>query len=266
MKITFTIFLFLVLCAAHPAAAQGIPDGGHASARFVTGKENVDKKPSTEAGLEITLEEGWYTYWRMPGDVGLAPKFDWTGSTNVKQVEVSWPVPSRFTVADMHSFGYGNHVVLPLIITPEDSAKPVALDLKLDIVVCHDICIPETLQVKGEDAVSDPKTLKMAKDSLPQRENSDDIGLNAAVIGKESVVVTAYARGGFRKDADMIVETPTPIFTTPPQIFIDEKDPNKAVLKIPAPEGVDLSKELFGKEATILLLHGGKSIEKNFTF
>jgi DsbC/DsbD-like thiol-disulfide interchange protein len=259
MKKTFTIFL----CASFlslPVLAQEAAKTEYASAHFVMG----DKK--NEAGLDITLADGWYTYWRMPGDNGLAPKFDWTGSANVRGVEISWPAPSRFTVMDMHSFGYRNHVLLPLQITPENPDAPVTLDLKLDLVVCHEICVPQSLHVTGDSAVQEKRLLDDAKESLPQLENSEDLGMTAAVLGKESLVITAYAKGGFQKDADIVIETPGPLLTAPPQILIDEKDQTRAVLKVIAPVGMDLTKELFGKEATIVLIHGGKSLERNFSF
>ena len=45
------------------------------------------------AGVEITLAEGWKTYWRTPGDAGVPPAFDWTGSTNVAAIKVRYPAP-----------------------------------------------------------------------------------------------------------------------------------------------------------------------------
>lgn len=265
MKKTFTIFILPLLFSV-PAAAQVSAPEKYATARFVSGDENVDKKTPLDLGLEINLKDGWYTYWRMPGDNGLAPKFDWTASENVKRVDISWPAPSRFTMMDMHSFGYKNRVVLPLQITPEKPDMPTRLDVKIDIVVCHEICIPESLHVTGDEITVDRKSLIAAKKSLPLLENSDDLGMTTAVLGKQALVITAYAKNGFHNDADVIVETPTPLLTVPPQILIDKKDPDRAVLKIVAPAGLDLTRELFGKEATILLLHGGKAIEKNFTF
>lgn len=265
MKKTFTIFLFAFVFS-HPAIAQ---EGGavhYAAARFVSGDGHVDKKPSTDMGLDITLQDGWYTYWRMAGDNGLPPKFDWSGSTNLKAVDIAWPAPSRFTLMDMHSFGYSDHVLLPITITPENPGEPVKLDLKLDLVVCHEICVPESLHVSGDNVAIEADILKAARAALPASENSDDLGMNAAVLGKEAMVITAYAKGGFHKDADVVIETPVPLLTVPPQILIDEKDPERAVLKVVAPAGMDLTKELFGKKATIVLLHGGKSLEKEFTF
>lgn len=265
MKKTFTIFILPFLFSLHAMAETAAPEK-YASGRFVSGDEHVDKKLPTDLGLQIDLKDGWYTYWRMPGDNGLAPKFDWTESENVKRVDISWPVPSRYTVTDMHSFGYSDHVLLPLTVTPENPDLPTRLDAKIDIVVCHEICIPESLHITDDSLKNEKEALVKAKKELPLLENSDDLGISAAVLGKEALVITAYAKGGFHKDADVIVETPSPLLTTPPQILIDEKNPDQAVLKIVAPAGLDLTKELFGKEATILLLHGGKAVEKNFSF
>jgi suppressor for copper-sensitivity B len=265
MKKTFTIFLCTFLIS-FPAMAQDAAKGEYVSAHFVSDGENVDKKSVADMGLDITLAEGWYTYWRMAGDNGLPPKFDWSGSTNVRRVDISWPAPSRFTVMDMHSFGYSDQVLLPLQITPENPDAPVTLDVKLELVVCHEICVPERLHVTGDSVVQEKGLLKQARDSLPQTENSEDLGITAAVLGKDSLIITAYAKNGFHKDADIVIETPGPLLTAPPQILIDEKDQTRAVLKVLAPTGMDLTKELFGKEAMIVLIHGGKSLERNFSF
>ena len=35
------------------------------------------------AAVDLTLAPGWKTYWRSPGDAGIPPRFDWSGSKNV---------------------------------------------------------------------------------------------------------------------------------------------------------------------------------------
>ena len=49
-----------------------------------------------QAGILVELEPNWKTYWRVPGDTGIPPQFDWTGSKNAGAIEVGYPVPSRF--------------------------------------------------------------------------------------------------------------------------------------------------------------------------
>ena len=59
-----------------------------------------------QAGVLVELEPEWKTYWRMPGDTGIPPQFDWTGSTNSEAVEVSFPVPRRFNDLSGEAIGY----------------------------------------------------------------------------------------------------------------------------------------------------------------
>ncbi|MGH6873549.1 MAG: protein-disulfide reductase DsbD domain-containing protein, partial [Aestuariivirgaceae bacterium] len=94
------------------------------------------------AGLEITLAEGWKTYWRLPGDSGVPPQFDWSRSTNLAAVTVGWPAPRRFTDAAGETIGYRDRIVLPLRVDAADPQKPVGLALSLFYAVCKDICIP----------------------------------------------------------------------------------------------------------------------------
>ena len=49
------------------------------------------------AGIEIKLQPGWHTYWRYPGDSGVPPRFDFSGSDNVASVKVLYPAPHLFT-------------------------------------------------------------------------------------------------------------------------------------------------------------------------
>lgn len=94
------------------------------------------------AGLSLTMSEGWHTYWRRPGDSGIAPQFDWSGSRNLKHVEILWPVPQRFDASDDVTYGYAVHVIWPLNITPVDPSQPVELSLTMSFGVCSDICVP----------------------------------------------------------------------------------------------------------------------------
>ena len=95
------------------------------------------------AGVEIKLDPGWHTYWRDPGDSGVPPKLDFSGSNNVKSVAVLWPAPERFPDgAGGNSIGYLDHVILPLRVTPQNTGKQTALKLKLGYDICGNMCVP----------------------------------------------------------------------------------------------------------------------------
>lgn len=93
-------------------------------------------------GLRMELAPGWHTYWRVPGDSGIAPKFDWSASRNVASVDLRWPVPERFDAPYDSTFGYAREVVWPVLVRAKDAAKPVTLGLKFSYGVCSNICVP----------------------------------------------------------------------------------------------------------------------------
>src|SRR5262245_8816410 len=83
-------------------AALGLPglssmaragNGLRYSARLVSGES---KQGIWRAGIDIALDEGWKTFWRVPGDAGVAPQFDWSRSRNVKSLTMLWPAPKRY--------------------------------------------------------------------------------------------------------------------------------------------------------------------------
>src|ERR1700677_346079 len=95
------------------------------------------------AGFEIALSPGAITYWRDPGDAGLPPSLDFSGSDNVASVEPEFPAPKRLKKAHGgEGFGHDGGVVIPLRVKPRDPAKPATLKLNADFAVCEKVCLP----------------------------------------------------------------------------------------------------------------------------
>src|SRR4051794_21024645 len=138
--------------AARAADASEWDGDQRAAVRLIAGTPRRDGAETTQrAGIEIRLSPGWKTYWRYPGDAGVPPRFDFSGSRNVKSVSVRYPAPQSLSDESGTSIGYKNHVTFPLVIVPQDVAQPVTLALKIDYAVCEKICIPA--EGKGELAL-----------------------------------------------------------------------------------------------------------------
>jgi len=99
------------------------------------------------AALHISMDEGWKTYWRAPGDAGIPPVFDWRGSRNLSDVRVEWPTPERFLQSGISSIGYSDSLVLPLRLKPASPGQTIALNGRIEIGVCREICVPVTLSL-----------------------------------------------------------------------------------------------------------------------
>lgn len=112
------------------------------------------------SGVRVQLAPGWKTYWRMPGDSGIPPQFEWPAET---AVEVFYPTPSRFQDASGETIGYHDDVVFPVRV-PVNAASTLQLTLDLFLGVCREVCIPAQGQAKLtlSQAMRDPAGSKLA--------------------------------------------------------------------------------------------------------
>ena len=97
------------------------------------------------AALRITLRPGWKTYWRAPGDGGIPPQFNFSGSETISSVTPHWPVPEVFDQNGLRSIGYNDGVVFPITVSNQDASAPIQINGELNIGVCEEICVPVAL-------------------------------------------------------------------------------------------------------------------------
>ncbi|KPU83330.1 hypothetical protein JI58_09210 [Marinosulfonomonas sp. PRT-SC04] len=98
------------------------------------------------AALRIQLQPGWKTYWRAPGDGGIPPQFDWSGSKNIQGIEFHWPRPKVSYINGLRTIAYTNEVVIPIELSPRRRDTTITLKGRVDLGVCNDICIPMSLK------------------------------------------------------------------------------------------------------------------------
>ena len=141
-----------ILCLSHPARA--LTQADVLSAEVLPGWRT--EQGTYMAALRLTLAPGWKTYWRSPGDAGIPPLFNWSGSQNLAGVRVHWPRPVVFEVNGYQSIGYKHELVLPLELTATDPSQPILLQAEIDLGICRDICMPAALafqtQISGPGA------------------------------------------------------------------------------------------------------------------
>jgi len=99
------------------------------------------------AAVQLDLAPGWHTYWRAPGDAGVPTLIDTRASTNLAGHAIVWPRPKVILQNGYRSIGYEGRVVLPLLIKPHQSGRDIGFTAQIDLGVCKDICIPQTLNV-----------------------------------------------------------------------------------------------------------------------
>ena len=117
--------------------------------RLVSAQDAIDVAGKASIGLQFRLAPGWKIYWRSPGESGLAPQIDWSGSANLETVAVSWPLPERFIeIGELVTHGYKDEVVLPIVASATDPARPTVLRAVVNYLACEQICVPFSAELK----------------------------------------------------------------------------------------------------------------------
>jgi len=208
--------------AAHAQDASPWSNDARSSIRLISGS-NASGEVTLRAGIEMKIVAGWHTYWRYPGDSGVPPRFDFSGSANLKSAKVLYPAPQLHSDETGQTIGYENSVVFPVEVTPKDASKPVDLKLKIDYAVCEKLCVPAegsaALPLKPGASAEDA-AVKTAFARVPQR-------VDAAASG-----LTVKRAGGGAKPLVM-VDLPAPA-NAPVTIFVEGPTPEWA-LPIPKP-------------------------------
>jgi DsbC/DsbD-like thiol-disulfide interchange protein len=266
LKFLFVLCLSFAAVTLSAEASNSVPPDRAAPRLF----HAVTSDGAWTAGLEITLGEGWKTYWRMPGESGIPPQFDWSGSTNLKTITIGWPAPRRYRDAAGETVGYTTRIVFPLRVEPVDAAKPVNLALSLFYAVCKDICIPANANLRLAYVPAQPVS-PGDKDLLEQfaaRVPASDSALLPAIealrlieAGREPVLEIALT-GSLPLTADMFVEGhPAAYFRKPRPAQPGGK---AQVFHLPI-DGLRNVAELSGRRLTVTVVSGAASLVQSLT-
>jgi len=176
---------------------------------------------SHTAALRITLNPGWKTYWRAPGDAGIPPRITWRGSRNIEAVDLDWPTPEVFDQNGMRSIGYSEEVVIPVHVAPQTQGKPVTVKAQLEIGVCRDICVPQTIKVKAELPPQGARDARIATAIVDQPLSAQDAHVGAVTCKvdptKDGLRLTATVKMPHAGGTEVAV-----IETGDPQIWVAE--------------------------------------------
>lgn len=216
-----------------------------------------------QGGLEIAMDEGWHTYWRVPGDAGIPPQLDFSDSENLAGVAVSYPFPERYYDGSGLSLVYRNHVTLPLTVEPVDPDLPVTLTVKARFGVCDVICIPAkaTMSVTlMPQSSADPRAriaIEQAQRRLPGPPKAGQFDVESVTRNGDTLEIAV--RTPEADFIDLFAEGPQDWFLGQPQLI--SRDGAIARYRLPLagmPEGETVS----GRTFAFVAVAGGKAIEK----
>ena len=143
-KIIFSILLFFSFFgSADPV------DTGHARISLI--KDHSDFVPGTSInmGLKVSMDKGWHTYWKNPGDSGGPIEIDWDLPEGFSVSDIKWPLPEKIEYPPLMTYGYEDFVIYPMVLSiPADYSNDY-FEMTADILICADVCIPESGKISS---------------------------------------------------------------------------------------------------------------------
>ncbi len=164
--------------AALPGFAQPV-DGGHARVELVSERALAVPGETLWLGLSFEIDPKWHIYWTNAGDAGIPPEITWRETGGVSPDDISafeWPLPELLPVVpgQIMDYGYSNQIVLPFMVTlPEDAEGPLLFEGVADYLICEDICIPESVDIRllqsvGQAQIPDQRGSDLIQAALAQ--------------------------------------------------------------------------------------------------
>ena len=168
------ILVLSLFLSASMSMAQGFGDNNTQASLHLENAESPVGQ-TIRGVLHLKMDDHWHTYWKNPGDTGLATELKWELPSGWKASELRWPAPSYLEVSELASHAYEDQVSLAFELTPPaDASGEIVLKAKASWLECKESCIPgdATLETKitlGDSVVpsDDNSLVSQAFSNLP---------------------------------------------------------------------------------------------------
>ncbi|UCH48509.1 MAG: thioredoxin family protein [Betaproteobacteria bacterium] len=136
------IALVLTGLVSLPAAANPVRRD-HIDVELIPASTSIEPGSVLTVALRLNPDEHWHTYWKNPGDSGLATQITWELPEGFKAGPIQWPTPTRIDVGPLANYGYDGEVLLLTDIeVPRSLPASVPIRASAFWLVCEEICIP----------------------------------------------------------------------------------------------------------------------------
>src|SRR6266849_497638 len=110
LPILLAVFLGLVATATTSLATT-------TKVRLILPVEAARPGDTLMAGISLEMQPHWHTYWKNPGDSGLAATVQWTLPPGVTAGDIQWPVPEKLVTPPLTTYGYSGQAILLVPLT-----------------------------------------------------------------------------------------------------------------------------------------------------
>ncbi len=114
--------------------------------KLISDVEKIAPSAKFMVAISVSLEDGWKTYWKNPGEAGSPITLTWKLPAGFEAYDLEWPVPERDHYQGLVSFGYKKpYLLISEIQAPADlpSSGDIPIEVTVNWVACSkEECVP----------------------------------------------------------------------------------------------------------------------------
>ncbi len=235
---------------------QELP-GDPAQFQLIAEENSFQADKSLSVAIKMTIADGWHSYWKNPGEMGMPIKINWTLPEGFAVTELQWPTPTRFEQNGVIGYGYESEIIfLADIIPPKNLAvgESSTIEATAQWLACSDAtCLPGESQISlkiphdagsksSNTQIQDQDTKNLfsnARTSSPKKGNTDTnikvLSSNKLIIIQLDNSLTPCKKVTFFPESKQIIDESSQAVHTPSgdklncaSIVLKENDSSKA--------------------------------------
>jgi thiol:disulfide interchange protein/DsbC/DsbD-like thiol-disulfide interchange protein len=211
MKTRFALGALLAFVLPYAGEAQ---PPAHTKLTLIADVRTVRPGTTFMAGLVMTMDPGWHTYWKNPGDAGIPTQLKWTLPPGLTAGEILWPVPEKkIDPGDVLFYGYAHENMLLIPLTVANTVTPggnLILKLSADWLECEATCIPgegtASLSLPVKDVPPEPDNVtrfERYRKLLPHPPGEKEDVVITSSVSPTAVTITVRGVGGWAKTSPL---------------------------------------------------------------
>ncbi len=142
----FLLFFYIAissLCYNGQAKADNIKT--HSNFEIITNLSSISSGDKLQLLIKQEIEDGWYTFWKNPGENGTATRFDFFGPDGFEFSEVKFPMAKIINNDGIVNYGYEgvNYYKIDVKVPENIEFDTVTLSVDIEWLACNEICVSE---------------------------------------------------------------------------------------------------------------------------
>lgn len=145
MSVSLLLLAFTCNLTFTNSQAKAAAEPNYVEASFVDSPQSIEPGTPFKLAIQLKMQPGWHTYYKDPGDAGLATSIKWKLPPGFEAGPIQWPKPEKFIEEGITTYGYKDRAILGTLIKPPaklDSKQKFKITAHVEWLQCKESCIP----------------------------------------------------------------------------------------------------------------------------